>query len=125
MCMTLTTCKKISHLFLDVNSVRELCDASERFFLSKEDIFSYFTRLQENVSQVEKLEHVTEESGQELKIPQFMITLKMLQAVASKPKFAHYTQEVMRKSQSEFLKITPDEILKNVYRIHVAGNQLD
>ena len=87
--------------FLNAQNFQEYGLVLENFFSLErkktEDIFSFFTRIQESVREVEKLEHLAAEVGEEVRIPRFMIVWKMLRAVAAEERFSFFTNALMKR----------------------------
>src|SRR6185437_2974946 len=58
---------------------------------TKEDIFSYISRL---VEDLEKLQYLAQAAGETLRIPKFTLTWKILSAVEKFSQFRTYTEKI-------------------------------
>jgi hypothetical protein len=112
--------------FLDANNIGEFREAIENFFAATpkpgETVFAFSTRLQEYVREIEKLQHVTGDTGG-VTVPAWQITMKLLKPISSQPQYTLYMQEIYRKSKTEFLALTPDQIIAEVHRMESGRKQ--
>jgi hypothetical protein len=115
--------------FLQTENYKEYGQRIERFFTSKpkqdEDIFSYMSRLDKYREEVERLEHLSEELGETVKIPKFFQVWKILSGLEQYPEYRIYTEKVQQMEPREYIKLQVNDIRGELHKLHTNKVQME
>ena len=115
--------------FLQTENYKEYGQRIERFFTSKpkqdEDIFSYMSRLEKYREEVEKLEHLSQDIGETVKIPRFFQVWKILSGLEQFPEYRVYTEKVQQMEPKQYLTLQVGDIRTELHKLHSNKVQLD
>src|SRR5690606_13589279 len=81
--------------------------------------FSYFTRLDNEMKEIEQLEDLAREVGEDtFKIPRWIVVWKMLKAISQEKRYQLKIHELLQKPPSEFLRISASRLRQDIQILH-------
>ena len=109
--------------FLHTENYKMYGQKLEKFYSSSpkqnEDIFSYISRIDQMVEDLEKLQYLAVEAGETLKIPKFNITWKIVSAVEKFPEFRTFTEKIQQMEPKEWIRLDVNDIRTELHKIHI------
>src|SRR5690349_1448225 len=84
---------------------------------SGEDVFTFAARLQATIREIERVEHVILGTGQSIKIPEFLVTQKLMSAATTAGAFTVYIDRLLLAEPEEWIRLTPDDLLKELKKV--------
>ena len=109
--------------FLHTENYKMYGQKLEKFYSSSpkqnEDIFSYISRIDQMVEDLEKLQYLAVEAGETLKIPKFNITWKIVSAVEKFPEFRTFTEKIQPMEPKEWIRLDVNDIRTELHKIHI------
>ena len=82
-----------------------------------DDLFTYITSISSAVRDIERL---NETRSTKIKIPDYVVVVKMFQALQVYPHFDYFYKSFLVKKPREWLKLTPAELLGQL-RAYIKG----
>src|SRR5690606_36042362 len=122
----ITHFQKVVSDFLNARNFQTFGETMEKFFSSTrargEDLFSYFTRLDNEMKEIEQLEDLAREVGEDtFKIPRWIVVWKMLKAISQEKRYQLKIQELLQKPPSEFLRISASRLRQDIQILHTTN----
>jgi hypothetical protein len=101
---------EIPNILMHGALVREFCDMKIK---SGEDIFMYFSRLDEQVERVERMNYAVEE-GLSITVPEWMIRWKIIETASNIPSFKFFFDNLRMSPPAKWSKMTKADLLNGL-----------